>query len=133
MILIDTHVLVWFATGQRWLGARSKALIEQDEAPCVSAMTFWELSMLTGKGRLAFELPLHRWFETTLSGSNIAEVPVTGQIGLDAGALTGIHGDPCDRLIIATARSLGCTLLTADEAILRYAAAGHVRAIDARV
>ncbi|MGJ3628601.1 PIN domain-containing protein [Sphingomonas sp. MMS24-JH45] len=53
-------------------------------------------------------------------------------IAHDAGEMDWARRDPADRLIVATARALGCPLLTADEAILTHAAAGHLKAIDAR-
>jgi len=52
--------------------------------------------------------------------------------GVDAGELPDdIHGDPADRLLIATARSSGCALVTADRKVLGYAQAGQLQAIDA--
>ena len=89
--------------------------------------------MLADKGKIALSRPVAAWFEAVLAAPGFSLAELTIGIGADAGSLPGnIHGDPADRLIIATARALGCPVLTADRAILAYAAAGHVQAIDAR-
>jgi PIN domain nuclease of toxin-antitoxin system len=58
-------------------------------------------------------------------------IPLEPAIAVEAGELEELHGDPADRIIIATARHFSAPLLTADRAILAYGAAGHVEAIDA--
>ena len=96
-------------------------------------MVQWEIAMLAGKGRLRFEIPVDVWLERARKALAYDEISVSGAIARDAGSLPGdVHGDPCDRIMIATARSLVCPLITTDRAILAYAAQGHVRAIDAR-
>lgn len=133
MILLDTNALIWLAGGTSDLGPKALQIIEEQSDRRMSAMVAWELAMLLDKRRIALDSPLEIWLKKTLQGLGIVEVPVTSAIGCDAGSLQGdIHGDPCDRIMIATARALGCSLVTSDAAILRYAAAGHVKAIDAR-
>ena len=134
MILLDTHVLVWMIEGSEQLGFRARAIIEEvretDDA-LVSPITAWETAMLVDKGRTVLSRPVAAWFEVVLATPGYRLAEMTTAIGADAGGLGGIHGDPADRLLIATARALGCSLLTADRAILAYAAAGHLQAIDA--
>lgn len=133
MILLDTQIVIWLAAGTRDIGPQALRMIEEEPERRVSAMVAWELAMLTDKRRIALDSPLDVWFANTTRTLGIVEVPVTSAIGRDAGGLQGnIHGDPCDRIMIATARSLGCPLVTSDRAILRYAAAGYVKATDAR-
>ncbi len=133
MILLDTQVVVWLAFGIDQLGAVARDRIAQESDRRMSAMVGWELAMLLDKGRLTLGQPLETWMQNIETKMELVEVPVTGAIGRDAGGLQGnIHGDPCDRIMIATARALGCPLVTSDRAILRYAATGHLKAIDAR-
>lgn len=133
MILLDTHVLIWAVDDDPKLGARARAIIEADDDRRVSTMVAWELAMLARKERLSFAMTLDAWLERSLRNLEAHDVPVTRAIARGAGGLAGgLHGDPCDRIMVATARHLGCVLLTADEKILRYAAAGHVNAVDAR-
>ena len=135
MILLDTHVMVWLVEGLDLLGKRALELIEENEDELrVSAISFWEMAMLTEKHRIALRSPLPRWKNTALIRSGIVTVPMDGEIALQAGALPGtIHGCPADRIVIATARELACPLLTIDRAILLYGGQGHVQAIDARL
>ncbi|WP_375404001.1 type II toxin-antitoxin system VapC family toxin [uncultured Sphingomonas sp.] len=136
MILLDTHALVWSADNKLELGVRSRGLIasaQDNNKLYVSAITPWEITMLVGKGRLELSRHLAIWMPGVISQPGIMIAPLTPEIGMDAGLLPpGIHGDPADRIIIATARALHCPVLTADGKILRYAEAGHLHAIDAR-
>lgn len=133
MILLDTHVLVWLLDGSKRLGMAARARIEADAGETyLSAMTFWELSLLEKKRQIVLAMPLPALLhEVTGSGGMIIE-PVSAGIAIDANGLPALHGDPVDRLLMATARALDCPLLTADHVIAEYAAAGHVQAIDAR-
>lgn len=90
--------------------------------------------MLAGKGRVTLGMEMDMWLVELLVRFRICDVPVTAAIAQAAGRLPPeIQGDPCDRIIMATARALDCPLVTADRKILAYAATGHVRAVDARV
>ncbi|CUS43298.1 MAG: type II toxin-antitoxin system VapC family toxin [Pseudomonadota bacterium] len=133
MILLDTHVLLWLVEGGKSLGAKARKRIEADVGDVhLSAMSFWEIAMLADKRRIALSMPQTQWTERLLGLGHFKVAPVDAAIAGDAGALPGdIHGDPCDRLIVATARWLGCPLLTVDRHILDYADKGHVEAIDA--
>jgi PIN domain nuclease of toxin-antitoxin system len=99
-----------------------------DEA-WVSAMTFWEIAMLVGKRRIKVGLPLQRWRRDFLA-QGLLEIPVTGAIGIAAAELDEFHADPSDRIIIATAREVGATLLTGDRQILAWQ--GDLQRQDAR-
>lgn len=133
MILLDTHVVLWLVGDDVRLGRRAIESIERDGDRRASAMVAWEIAMNIDKGRMSLEAPLASWLQQSLASIEVQEIPVTGSVALDAGSLRdGLHGDPCDRLMIATARALGCALVTADEKILAYAERGHLKAIDAR-
>ena len=134
MILLDTHVLVWVGEDPTSLGPKTSSVLDehQDDQWC-SAISFWEVAMLFDKGRMSLSLPLDQWVRSIIVQGQVKVAAVSAGIACSAGVLPGdLHGDPGDRIIIATARALGCPLVTADRKILAYAAAGHVRAIDAR-
>lgn len=134
MILLDTQTLVWFYEGESTLGEKARILIDaaSDMRSC-SAISFWELAMLADKSRVSLSLPVDRWTARVAKIGRIAILPVTGELGIDAGELPGgIHGDPADRIIVATARALDCALVTTDRKILAHAPQGHVKAVDAR-
>ena len=131
MILLDTHVLVWLLSDEQQLGTQSRQLIAQawsnDEA-AVSAISFWEVAMLQDKGRLVLTPDLTAW-RTGLLDDGLIELPVTGQIGIQAVALEDFHRDPADRLIVATDLS-GHQLVTVDANILGWS--GSITTFDAR-
>lgn len=133
MILLDTHVVLWLVGNDPRLGRQAIETIAREPDRRVSAMVSWEIAMTVDKRRMTLEIPLESWLRDSFKSIDVSEVSVTGAMALDAGSLRdGIHGDPCDRIMIATARALSCALVTADEKILAYAAQGHVKAIDVR-
>lgn len=121
MILLDTHVLLWHERGDRRLGRQARTQIQRswsENDVAVSAISFWEVGMQVRKDRLGFHLDLDAWRRDLLS-LGLVEVPVDGAIAARAGLLQDIHGDPADRLIVATALE-GHRLVTADRGILSW-------------
>ena len=117
MILFDTQALVWYIEGNRRLGSQAKKTIERERAgdgALICPISIWEAAMLVDKRKLVLSRAVRDWFDAVLATPGFLLSDMTVAIGADAGGLPGdIHGDPADRLIIATARSLGCPLLTA--------------------
>lgn len=113
MLLLDTHALVWLVMDSPKLGsvARRRAA----RGAHVSAITFWELEMLAEGGRLRLGMSISEARDVVLR-TNIAEVPIDGVVAMTAARL-GMHGDPGDRFIVATALTHGATLMTADRKI----------------
>ena len=131
MILVDTHALIWLRTGDAHLGITARRTIDdalRGQELAVSAMTFWEVSMLRSKGRLDFPGDIDIW-RLELLRQGLAEVPVDGEIGIRASSLAGFHADPADRIIVATAQA-GHRLVTGDERILAWG--GNLARLDAR-
>jgi len=129
--LLDTHVLLWLRTGDARLG--NLALREIDRAwqigeVAVSAITFGEVALLHQKSRIAFSGDVSLWRREQLE-QGLVEVPVDGDIGVRANSLVGFHGDPADRIILATALD-GHRLLTGDQRILAWG--GDLDRLDAR-
>ncbi len=122
MILLDTHSLVWLIEGAPELGVRTRALIREREGTeqvGVSAISFWEVAMLEGKGRLRLAQPPLTWRSRILD-VGVVEVPVTGEVGITAAQIGDFHGDPADRIIVATAALQRAVLVTADRGILDW-------------
>jgi PIN domain nuclease of toxin-antitoxin system len=137
LILLDTNVLVWLIMGDPRLKPQSRFLVEETRSASgvqVSPISAWEISMLVDKGRLELGTEVSIWVQTVFSAAGIHPAPLTPSLAVDAGRLPGsIHGDPADRLIIATARDLACPLLTTDRKILAYGKQGHVQVVDAHL
>ena len=122
MIVLDTHTLIWLDTGNKLLGNDSLKSIDQalaDNALTVSAITFWEVAMLASKGRLTMDLPIEIWRKQLIE-KGLVEMPMDGNIGIRAAEMEEFHGDPADRIIVATALSTGSLLVTADKKILAW-------------
>ena len=120
-MLLDTHVLLWHERGDRRLGRRARGEIERswlEDDDAVSAISFWEVGMQIRKDRLGFYLDVDAWRRDLLR-LGLVEIPVDGGIAVRAGLLQDMHGDPADRLIVATALE-GHQLVTADRGILEW-------------
>lgn len=121
MTLLDTHVLIWQERGDGKLGARARLEFDralENGAAAVSAVSFWEIGMRVRKGQLDFLIDLDAW-RSDLLYQGLIEIAVDGRIASRAGMLAEMHGDPADRIIVATALE-GHRLLTADRRILDW-------------
>ena len=131
MILLDTQVLIWERFGDRRLGSQTRRLIEhalQEGEIAVSAISFWEVSMLHEKGRLTLLRDISSWRRALLE-EGLVEIVVNGEVGIQANRLEDFHSDPADRLIVATALE-GHQLVTADQKILAWS--GPLIRLDAK-
>ena len=133
MIVLDTHVLVWADSDDRKLGRKARALIDQAWAigkVAVPAIAFWEAGLLQARRRLDLPMSVREWRDAVLAAGAI-ELPLDGAIAVRALDLSGLHDDPADRFIVATALVHGAALMTADERLLdwRHAMERH----DARM
>lgn len=119
MILLDTHVLIYLASEPGRLSKRAteairKASIEGGIA--ISAITLWELAWLATHGRLLISGTAEAFVERITSRTVIC--PITAKVAVLANQLpANFPGDPCDRLIGATAIAEGIALITKDRAI----------------
>jgi PIN domain nuclease of toxin-antitoxin system len=119
LIVLDTHVLVWWLTQARELSTVAKRAIGKHAANgAVVASTISVLEMVTAvrRGRLQLTMPIEQWLADVRSIPELRLEPVSADIAAVAGGLgEPMHGDPADRIIAATATVLGATLVTADE------------------
>jgi PIN domain nuclease of toxin-antitoxin system len=132
-LLLDTHVWLWLVRGE---GSLSEAVLERIFEAAgmlslfLSVVSIWEVSILDAKGRITLNLPCLQWVRTALQRSGAEPVPLTPEIAVECHHLPAwSYNDPADRILVATARQEGMTLLTRDRTILDYAGKGHVRAL----
>jgi PIN domain nuclease of toxin-antitoxin system len=98
----------------------------------ISAITLWEVSLLEAKGRLRLGRDCLSWITEALTAPGISVVALSPEIAVESNHLPGLfHGDPADRIIVATARDLGATVVTKDERILDYSRNGFVKSLAA--
>ena len=131
-MLLDTQVMLWLRSGDPKLGSHARLAIDQawrSDRVAVSAISFWEVAMLKERGRISFPEDVGLWRQEQLAQGMI-EIPVDGDIGARAAQLQGLHGDPADRIIVATALG-GHRLVTSDRRILEWSGAlNRLRATD---
>jgi PIN domain nuclease of toxin-antitoxin system len=127
VILLDTHIWVWWVHENPRLPERHQAYIAAEAANglAVSAISCWEVAKLVQKGRLTLPLPVRDWLEQALGPSGIQLLPITPAIAAESASLPGdFHRDPSDQIIVATARVHDIPLVTVDGDIRAYP---HVR------
>lgn len=121
MTLGDTQVLIWYVASNRRLGRRARHLVREANLrndAAFSTISIWELGMLQQRGRLETDMTGTQWREHLLA-EGFNEIPVDGTIAARSGDLPDIHGDPADRIIVATALE-GHLLITSDRLILEW-------------
>lgn len=116
MIVLDTHVWFWAVAAPHLLSDAARVAIQSSSEVGISAITCWEISMLAEKGRIVVDLPVCQWLEDALRCSGMILMPIVPAVGALAARLP-MHGDPADRLIVATAITAGCELVTKDHQI----------------
>ena len=131
MVMIDTHVLVWWVsdTGELSTGAQKaiKKALRANSEILISSISAWEVAMLVEKERLVLSMDVESWLDEVSQIDGVRFIPVDNEIGVKSTMLPGVfHKDPADRMIVATARKLAVSLITADDKILRYE---HVKTI----
>jgi PIN domain nuclease of toxin-antitoxin system len=121
--LLDTHILLY------WVGENPRLSLEQRhvmeaatrEAPLlVSDMTLWEIATLQSLGRITIQGDFRGWLEQITAPPLVQRVAISPAIAAEVAALPDtFHRDPGDRVIVASARVMGATLLTQDERIIQ--------------
>ena len=123
MIILDTHVWVWWVHQDDRLSTKAKAFIVQHETRHigVSAISCWEVAKLVERGRLRLPMATEQWLHAALGYPGVKLLELTPDIAADACSLPGqFHADPADQIIVATARHFSSDLVTMDQRILSY-------------
>lgn len=124
MILLDTHILLWWLHSPDRLPDEMKSEITVEESKngiLVSAISIWEIAVKTGLGKLALPLPIEEWFEMVKAYPGIVIEPLDPLDAISSTQLPGdFHKDPADRILIAIAKRYDIFLATMDRKILNY-------------
>ncbi len=131
--LLDTHSWIWIQQRNTSLLPESFfAEVEQwqrTRTAFISAISILEVARLEVAGRIRLRSSVEQFLEEAISRNGLQLLPLSPAILIASTRLPGtIHRDPSDRLLAATAREHGLTLLTRDDALLNYAAQGHLNA-----
>ena len=115
-LLLDTHVLLWWAQDADDLSDELKERIDTELEVYVSAATMWELSIKAAAGKIELPDDLAEWAEQ----SGLRALPIDMTHAVLAGMLPMIHRDPFDRMLVAQALAEKLTLVTRDRFIQKY-------------
>ena len=131
MLVIDTHILIWFVNTSSELSELAQSTIENaiasGEEIIISSISTWEIAMLIEKSRLTLSMDLENWLGHVQKVDCFRFMPIDNEIAYKSATLPGnFHKDPADRMIVATARKLAVPLITADKKIRQYQ---HVQTI----
>jgi PIN domain nuclease of toxin-antitoxin system len=133
-LLLDTHAAVWITEDQPLAKRAAEAIdaaYRTESTVYVSAITAWEIGMLVSRNRLGLAARPERWFHQLLAVPGVRLADLSPDILIASSFLPGEPPrDPADRIILATARELGATLITRDRLLLKYSEAGQVSAIE---
>jgi PIN domain nuclease of toxin-antitoxin system len=135
LLLVDTHTLIWMVEQAPKLGAQTAEALNRagwENRIAVSAITPWEIGLLVNKGRLQLGADVMHWIRTALAQPGVRLAALEPEIAVESTRLPfEMHADPADRILVATARHLGATLVTADAALLELAGNGCFAGMDA--
>lgn len=134
-LLLDTHVFIWLVNGDETLSTRVRRIMNKALAQgtvYLSVLSCWEIAMLLEKKRINLSLPCSQWIDDALRCSGVQLASLTPLICVNSCQLSGkIHGDPIDRMLIATARAMQLCLMTRDQSLLHYGKKYHVDVVAA--
>jgi PIN domain nuclease of toxin-antitoxin system len=136
VFLLDTHVWIWSREGdERRMGRTTRRLLDRAHSHGlirISPLSVFEVTALHVEERIHLNRPLDQWIRDAVGDGEVRIAELTMDVAIDAGHIPRtVLGDPSDRILVATARQIDATLVTADRAILAYARGGHVRVHDA--
>lgn len=135
LLVLDTHILLWSLLNPEELPEDIKRQISQaqeNQQLLVSSISIWEIAMLAVKKRINIYEPIRDFLEsiTNIKGLVIKDISV--EIASESVMLTdNFHGDPADRIIVATTKVYGATLVTRDQKILQWASLGNIKSLHA--
>lgn len=120
-VLLDTHAILWWKAASDRLSAEAARRIDTSSRVLISPISCWEIAMLLAKDRIALDRPVQVWISDVLGADGVELATLTPAIAVSAGGLTALHGDPADRILVATAAAARCALVTKDRLIHDYA------------
>lgn len=120
--LLDTHILIWWLNDILRLSPGQREVIESasaDSPLLVSDISLWEVATLYDLGRIRLTVPLREWLHKAVAPPLVRRQGISPAIAAELAALPdSFHRDPADRILVATARVFGATLLTHDRRIV---------------
>jgi len=127
VIILDTHAWIWWTTDSSNLSEKASKAIKNASSIGIPAICCWEIAMLAAKKRIGLSMDVQVWIDLALQKNRVQIVPLSPEIAVLSSRLPGeFHGDPADRLIVATSLALKAPLVSKD---CKISSCGFVRTI----
>jgi PIN domain nuclease of toxin-antitoxin system len=130
-LLLDTCAVLWIGQGQGLTPVGRKRLseaLDASEPLYVCTLSAWEIGMLVSKGRVSLTSDTLEWIERFMLATGAIWLEPSPTAMVRSSFLPGgLHGDPVDRILVASARETDLVLFTGDKLLLEHGAKGHVR------
>lgn len=122
MIVLDTHAWLWWVSSPEKLSPAARDAMEGARELGVSPISCWELATKVAQGKLRLDREIDVWVHQALARPRLRVAELLPEIAVAAGGLgaEGFHGDPADRMIVATAMHHDSLLVTKDQAIREF-------------
>lgn len=134
-IILDTHVLLWSVLRPEEISEDTREQITQAQERdqlFICSISLWEIAMLKFKKRINIYEPTKEFLESITNINGLSVKDISAEIAAESVQLIDeFHGDPADRIIVATTKVFGATLITRDHKILGWAKLGHIKSIQA--
>jgi len=133
-LVLDTHILLWSLITPEKLSQNLKhkiSIAQQDSSLIISSISLWEIAMLASKKRINIYEPIDAFLQSITDINGLKVVDISAQVTAQSVLLMDdFHGDPADRIIVATTRINSATLVTKDQKILDWAKLGHIKFLE---
>jgi PIN domain nuclease of toxin-antitoxin system len=123
MMLLDTHVWWWALNEPNKLSSKALKVIKKNPPSqrAIASISMWEFAMMVSTGRVEIRIPLDQWLDQAVNKSGLEVFDLSPKVAAESCNLPGdFHKDPADRIIVATARINGISLITKDKKIIDY-------------
>ncbi|WP_072016100.1 type II toxin-antitoxin system VapC family toxin [Leptolyngbya sp. KIOST-1] len=121
MIILDTHAWIWWMNESSALSRKAINAIANADQIAIPAISCWELAMLDSKGRISLSMDVQVWLDIAFQRPRVILLPLTPEIAVLSTRLPGdFHGDPADRLIVASSLIHKASLISKDEKIRQW-------------
>lgn len=134
LIVLDTHVLLWSLLEPDQISREIKqeiSLAQEDNNLVICSISLWEIAMLNFKKRINIYEPVKDFLKSITNINGLAVQDISSEVAAESVLLMDdFHGDPADRIIVATTKIKGATLITRDQKILDWAKLGHIKSLE---
>lgn len=123
MILLDTHIWIWWVHGEEFITKAQLEIIKSNESNIIgiSAISCWEVAKLVELKRLELPCSISKWFDQAINYPGVQIIGLSPEIAIESTNLPGeFHKDPADQIIVASSRVYDCPLVTSDKRIIDY-------------